>query len=798
MTSTLRPQCPRLSSVTLAVAFAFGLAAGWSPQVHAQSGVAAASPALAIDIPAQPLGSALNALARQSNLKLTFAADAVAGKSAPAVVGQMTVQQALDRLLVQSGLQASVDGQVVLVKKATAVAPVVQQPADEASLSAVVITELRSNRVSVGATGLAMDIKETPQSISTLQTQEMREFGVTDGNKALQLATGLNVEQYETNRATFNSRGFEIQSTQIDGLGMTNSWGTVVGQQDTFLFDKIEVIRGANGLLTGVGNSSGTINYVRKRPTNKDEGEINVKAGAHGMKRLALDYNKVLVEDGSVAGRLVLVHQDSDSHIRNLNDNNTSLYGVIDSQIGRNGVLTLGLTHQDNKQKSPMWGSLTLNYLNGGYAEFDTSSSTSQDWTYWNTKSTSVFAEYTHYLSDDWVGKFTFNNRHAVEQTKLLYAYATAGGLNDDRTGLYGWPYRSYMTTDHKLLDANISGKFELLGRKSELVAGLSHSDEETATDTYSYDPSFLLQPMPAFPFGGNAYPEPVWGERAPTSSGSQTLTRFYAASRIPVTDKLRAIFGLNSVKLARQGNAIYGAVTTPTEYPDTRKTSPYGGITYDFTPTVLGYASYSQIFQNQDQKDFNGNYVAPMKGVNHEVGVKVDWLDKRLLTTFAVFGAMQEGLATYAGMNGSQYYYEPKDVKSRGVEFEAVGKLSSDTRLSVGLTHLKLTGPDGNDIYEWVPRTTAKLRLDSRVAALPDLRLGVATRWQSDVRKDGGARQSAYMVSDAFLSYRINKDLTARLNINNLFNKKYVTGIAYGAIYGEPRSAYVSLEHKL
>jgi outer membrane receptor for ferric coprogen and ferric-rhodotorulic acid len=786
---------PTLTPLALAAAMAIALAAGHAPLAQAQSSATAAGAPVSLNLPAQPLGQALNALAQQANLQMTFPAALVAGKSAPAVSGSMAVQQALERLLSGSDLEASVDGSAVLVKAAT---PAAETSANAKVLSAVVVSGLRANRVSQGATGLAMEIKETPQSISTLETQEMRDFGVADGNKALQLVTGLNVEQYETNRATFNARGFEIQLTQVDGLGMTNSWGTVVGQQDTFLFDKIEVIRGANGLLTGVGNASGTINYVRKRPTNKDGGEIDLKTGAHGMQRLALDYNKVLTEDGKVAGRVVLVHQDKDSYIRSLNDRNTSLYGVVDSQIGSSGVLTLGVTHLDNHQKSPMWGSLTLNYLNGGQAAFDTSASTSQDWTYWNTRSTTVFAEYSHYLDDDWVGKLTVNNRHAVEQTRLLYAYSTTGGLNSDNTGLVGWPYSSYTTTDGHMVDANLSGTFGLLGRKHELITGLSHSVEKTATDLYGYDASYLLQPLPAFPYAGNVYPEPNWGARTPSSSGSQALTRFYAASRLSLTDKLRGILGLNVVRLARQGNAVYGAVTTPTDYPDTRKASPYAGITYDFTPAVLGYASYSEIFQNQDQQAFNGTYLDPMKGVNHEVGVKVDWLDKRLLTTFAVFGAMQKGLATYAGMNGSQYYYVPKDVKSKGFEFEATGKVADDTRVALGLTRLQLTGPDGKDIYEWVPRTTVKLRADTRVPALPELRLGVATRWQSDVYKSGGYHQDAYMVSDVFASYQVSKDLSARLNINNLFNKKYVGGIAYGAIYGEPRSAYITLEHKL
>lgn len=253
---------------------------------------------------------------------------------------------------------------------------------------------------------------------------------------------------------------------------------------------------------------------------------------------------------------------------------------------------------------------------------------------------------------------------------------------------------------------------------------------------------------------------------------------------------------GLNSVRLAREGSTIYGSATTATSYPDTRKTSPYAGLTYEVTPSVLAYASFSEIYQNQDQQDIDGVYLDPMKGINGEVGVKTDWLEKRLLTTLALFTAKQQGLATYAGMTlGGQYYYVPKDVQSRGFEVEANGRLGEDTHLGLGFTHLKLTGPDGQDIYEWIPRSTLKLRLDSRVPGVAALRMGAAARWQSEVSKTGGARQDAYLVADAFATYRFSDHVTARLNINNLFDKNYVTGIAYGALYGQPRSAFMSVE---
>jgi len=667
-----------------------------------------------------------------------------------------------------------------------------------ASLQTVVVTGKRANRVSKGATGLPMDVKDTPQTISAIDQEDMANFGLTGSNEALGLATGVNVEQYETNRATFNARGFEIQLTQVDGLGMTNSWGTVVGREDTFLFDRIEVIRGANGLLTGVGNASGTINYIRKRPKNQDSGEFNATLGSYGLKRAALDYNKVLAADGSWAGRLVVAHEDKDSYLRDLHDKRTSIYGVVDGQIGSNGVLTVGITAVDAKQDSPMWGSLTLLRSNGTQAEFPVGSSTSQKWTYWNNKSYNAFVEYAHRLAEGWEAKLTYNTRHGDESTRLLYAYSPTGVLNPDNTGLVGWPYRSEGDADHRVLDANVSGKFSAFGRKHSLLLGVSQSREKTVVDIFPVQ-SHMLDPLPAFPYGGDTYAEPTWGAREPSTRGEQKLTRLYAASQIGLTDSLEGILGVNAVRLERSGASIYGSAATNTTYPDTKKVSPYVGLTYAFSPDVTSYVSYSDIFQNQDQTDQKGEYLAPMKGVNAEAGVKAEWLNKSLLTTLALFTAKQQGLATYGGVTaGGQYWYEGKDVKSQGFEAEATGRIGKDTKLTLGYTHLNLTGPDGKDIYEWVPRNTVNFRVDSRLPSLPALRLGLGGRWQSAVSKIGSASQSAYAVANAFASYELSPAATLRLNVNNLFDKKYIGGLAYGAIYGAPRNASVTLDYKL
>ncbi|MFT4101909.1 MAG: TonB-dependent siderophore receptor [Burkholderiaceae bacterium] len=673
-----------------------------------------------------------------------------------------------------------------------------QTAAQDTALQNVVVTAKRERRVSKGATNLPLEIKDTPQTISTLDKETLRDFGASDSNDALRFVPGLVVDEWETNRTSFQARGFDVMLTQIDGLGMANDWGLVESQRDTYLFERIEVIRGANGLLTGVGNASGTINFVRKRPTNKDGGEVIARLGSYGLKRLALDYNKVLTEDRTWAARVVVTQDDKDSYLRALHNRRSTVYGVIEGQIGSSGVLTAGVTVQDSRQRSPMWGSLTLPYSDGTQADFDVSASTSQDWTRWNNRSIDAFVEYTHILSNDWEGKLTYNHRKGKDSTKLFYAYSLSGTLNEDNTGLLGWPYRSRGDSTADVIDANLSGRVRAFGRQHEVIIGLSHSRQTAYSEYYAVDsaPSSVL---PAFPYAGNVYAEPTWGATSVAADGQQRITRLYGAARLALTDRLKGIVGVNAISLTRDGTSIYGGGVALTN-EKTHKVSPYLGATYDITPDMLVYASYSNIFQAQDQRDVNGAFLAPMKGINAEAGVKAEWLDRKLLTTFALFTAKQKGLATIAGFDAvaQQNWYEPKDVRSRGFEIEATGQIDAATRLSVGYTQLRLTGPDGGDIYEWVPRRMLKLRADTRVAALPELRLGGGARWQSGISKDAGASQGAYVVADVFAAYELTNRATVRLIVDNLFDKKYLRSVQYGAIYGAPRTASISLEYKL
>jgi len=666
------------------------------------------------------------------------------------------------------------------------------------TLETVLITAKREDRVSKGATGLDLAIKDTPQSISVVTSEWMDDFGADEINDALRLATGINVEEWETNRTNYMSRGFEIKNTQIDGVGLPNDWGIVTGAMDSFGYEKIEVIRGANGLLTGVGNASGTINYVRKRPTNETQGLLSLSAGSFDERRIEADYSTPFTADGGWAGRIVVAAEDQDSWVRGLSNDRAFVYGVIDGQIGEKSTLTLGYSYQKANTDGNMWGALVLANSDGSQAEFGRSASTTQDWTFWDTENQTAFAEYTYELANDWDLKVTYNYRTYEDDSQLFFAFSNEGLDPETREGLVGWP-GSWPTEDEShLVDSSVNGKLELFGREHELIVGASYATSERTQFTRPVaadDPAFA--PLPAFPYGGNVVPEPAWGTVTVDSETNQRLKRLYGASRWSLTDKLATIIGFNWSEYHRDG-----FTSIPFDQTE-RELSPYAGVTYAIVDNVLAYASYSDIYQPQDQYDITDQFLDPSKGVNYEVGVKADWFEQRLLTTLAWFSAKQKDLATFAGLNEAtgNYFYKGVDVDSDGVELEVAGRVNDNIDVILGFTSLNLDGADGEN-YDWVPRRTANLAITTRVPGLNAVALGINGRWQSDTSKIDEytgvrVRQDSYATVNAFARWNATEQLSVRANLENLTDEKYITSLYQIGYYGPPRHYSVSLNYR-
>ena len=172
------------------------------------AGAANAQPATyRVDIPAQALDKSLNALAQQTGSRMLFATDIAEGRQAPALHSQMTVEQALQRLVGNSGLQ---------VQKVEGDSYLIGQPGSEGAvnLGATTIqaqglgaTTENSGSYTTGATSTAtklpMTLRETPQSVTVITRQQMTDQGLSTISDVLQQTPGVSVMHDDTERFNF-------------------------------------------------------------------------------------------------------------------------------------------------------------------------------------------------------------------------------------------------------------------------------------------------------------------------------------------------------------------------------------------------------------------------------------------------------------------------------------------------------------------------------------------------------------------------------------------------------------------
>jgi len=656
--------------------------------------------------------------------------------------------------------------------------------ADDVQPETILIVAERDARTSKGATGLDLSVADTPQSVTIIDRDTMDRFALDDANDVLRMTTGVNVDSVETDRTYYNSRGFDIKSMQVDGIGLPFNWN-VVGALDTAVYDKVEVVRGANGLLTGTGNPSGTINYVRKRPMNTLMAQGEVTLGSWNRRRIEADVSTPFNASGSWAGRLVVAAQDGDSWLNLYNNRRSIFQGIVDGELGSRVTLTLGYTQQDNKSRGVLWGALPLQFTDGTQTDYDVSTTTSMNWTYWNTYSKTAFAELGFKLSANWQSKIvvTYNDYH--EPSELFYTY----GLPDRASGLglLGYPGKYEQNSHGTIVDATLSGTFALGGHSHELLLGVSDSKQHNtylAADAPADDPAWGA--LPAFPgWNGAEIGRPAFSAPYLAGEWDTKLRRLYGATRFSVSDGLKLIIGVNALDAKTSGDS-FGASMNAKD----NALSPYVGLTWRIVPQLNAYASYSDIYEPQPDWDVNHVLLGPAKGRSYEAGLKGEWFGRRLLTTAAVFEARQGNYAQPAGYDSNGIAYaEGIDVRSRGYELEIAGRPLEFLTVQAGYTQLRLRDPSGADTRSFVPRQTFKLLGTLRVPGVTGLELGTSLRWQSTIHT-GAIVQRRYALLGVQGSYRISPKLELGVNIDNVTDRKYLESLYWDqAYYGPPRN---------
>jgi outer membrane receptor for ferric coprogen and ferric-rhodotorulic acid len=641
-------------------------------------------------------------------------------------------------------------------------------------------------RTSSGPTRLEMTLRETPQSITVIGAQQIQDFGLTEVTRLLDLTPGVLVERVETDRTYFSARGFDITNFQVDGLGLPFANGAQWGSLDTAAFERVEVLRGATGLLAGTGNPSATINFIRKRASGKAfAASADLTLGSWNQHRLQSDVSSGLNADGSLRGRLVLVDEDRDSHLDRYGQHRNVAYGVLELDLGARTQLTAGIHAQRSKARSPMWGALPLVDSTGQRVDYSRNTSSAADWAWWTNRDTEVFAELSHDLGSGWQTRATVSRKSRSTPSELLYVY----GAPD--TGLMAYPSAfdgKYVDT---VADLFVSGPFSLAGRRHQLMFGLN-AGRQTLDELSRYAGN-IGAPVPPLQGWDGSFPKPAFDASTGYSDTTRRRQSAYAAAQFNASDALKVVAGFNATRVKSRGIS-YGVGQ---DYAHDA-VKPYLGAVLDLNATYSAYASYAEVFNPQLDADINRKALDPLEGSNLEAGLKAAWLDGQLNGAAALFRTRQRNVPVIAGQHADfSNYYTGIAATSTGYELELSGRLGGGWTLSGGWTQLRLKGSDGEDVNRYVPRRV--LRLSSTYQLLPQLKLGAALRWQSGISDAAGTvQQKAYGVLDLNAGYEFNKHWSAGLVVHNVNNANYLGSLKWDqAYYAAPRSVNATLSWK-
>lgn len=785
-----------------------------------------------ISIASTSLDQALKQLAIQTETTISYDTASLSKIKSTALKGTYSVDQALALLLQPHQLNSVkiASGGYSIQAKINTEKPQVttqhqanERPAtgtDSAQLATISLTANQGRtlttegsgsymaKATTASTGLALSLKETPQLVSVITNQQMKDQNLTQLTDVVNQAAGLTINQggnIGSDNSPIYARGQQVDSYLLDGVKLLNSYSSIFQSQDMALFDRVEVVRGANGLMTGAGTASASINMVRKKPLQDFKASISADVGSWDTYRTDIDVSSPLNASGSIRGRAVLAYQDGDSYIDRFSEERKVAYGVVEADLTDQTKASLGVSYQQIDISGIARGGLPSFYSDGSLINWSRSDSAAASWTSSDRSTTAYFADIDHQLNDRWKLKGAISRTITDSDEVVGYTYSRNG--IDKATGsgamLYAtrWDYRP--TQD--LFNLTLNGSFDLFNQTHDVVLGTTYTKSENKRPTYSgwnNGMSWVGDLDNIFTWNG-ATPNRPATQIDGWYSGDDRSQSIFGAVRLKPIDDLAIILGTRVEDWERVTGSYITSTnkTTYTTREENGEVIPYIGVTYDFTDYWTAYASYTNIFSPQDRKTITGSYIDPLVGNSTELGLKGEFFDNQLNIGAAIYQTQEDNKAiaitNVFAPDGSQAYRAESGTESRGFEVEATGKITDVWQISTSFTRNISKDSKGDALNTNIPNNTAKLFTTYALPYFDEaLTVGGGIRWQNEIHSaDQKFTQSEYSVVDLMARYKITNNLTTNLNLNNLFDKKYylTTGNSY---YGAPINFRVGLKY--
>lgn len=776
------------------------------------------------NVPAGPLATTLNAIASQSGHIVSLEPGLVQGKQAPAVIGQMSPEHAMEAALRGSGLQLRITAQGSFsVEPAPHDAQALQLGVTSITERSLDATTEGSGSYSARAVTIgkgAHSLKETPQSITVMTRKMLDDQNLNTIEQVMEKTPGITVYDSPMGGKYFYSRGFRMTGQyQYDGVPL--DIGSSYVQADSFnsdmaIYDRVEVLRGAAGMMKGAGGTSGGVNFVRKRGEYTPHTQLSLSAGTWDNYRGQIDTGGPLNDTGSVRGRAVITEQTRQYFYDVGQRKDQIYYGALDIDLSPDTTLGIGLAYED-VDATPCWGGLPR-YADGSDLKLKRSTCLNPAWNHQRSKRTTWFGDLKHQLNDDWAVKVA--GVYSKNTQDMEYAFPSGSvpvSATQSNTLVIGSTYE-YDQVDYGF-DAYLNGTFDAFGQQHELTVG-ANASRSRKDDFFAVvvlpDRQDVFNPNHHLPQPDDSY------YLANATRGGPMDMRIkqygaYSIARLKLAEPLTLVVGSRVSWYSSNSDSVsyWRGEGTPvhTQAKETGQVTPFAAVLFDLNDNLTAYASYTDIFTPQgNYRTLSGATLKPLIGQSYEVGIKGEWFDGRLNSAFNLFRTIQKDAAQDDPLcPDSSCSQNSGKVRAQGFEAEVSGEVIDRLQLLAGYTYTQTkvledadAAQNGVPYNSYVPRHLLRVWADYGLSgALDRVSVGVGVNAQSSNYRvspisGNDMTQSGYAVWNGRVSYRIDDTWSVALNGNNLFDKRYYVTVGtegFGNFYGEPRNFVMSLK---
>ncbi|MBB1489555.1 TonB-dependent siderophore receptor [Oceanospirillum sediminis] len=651
--------------------------------------------------------------------------------------------------------------------------------------------------ITVVAEALKVDnsAQDTPRAVSIITREKLDAAAPQKLDEALRYTAGVTAQPYGSDNDTdwFKVRGMDAV-TYLDGSRLFRD-GYYTWLTEPYGLQQIEVIKGPAAILFGESSPGGIINTVQKKPTDNPQNEWYAQLGNKGLYSVNLDTSDALSD--SMSYRLVGSVKSREGELDATENDRYYLAPSLKIALSDQTTLMLMATHlRDDGVPTNGFFPAAGTLLASDSGKIDPSTNYGEpDYDLYERTQVSVGYQLEHAFDDTWRFSQSLNYGYNDLLLRSTYAFFNA---DPAASQLYRGVVFREGDNQSVTFDNHAVGQWDLGRTEHTLLLGVDlqrHKTEGEEQDSYAFSPI--------------AVSEPEYGHYTPLDPANnldreitKSQASLYAQYQIDLDARWLALIG-----------ARYDHVTTENSSQAARQDKSRSDDELSFNTSVMyradngmsPYASYSQSFEVISTIDSaTGELYKPLSGEQVEIGVKFEpdfmdgyinlaWFDitekNALVTNPNTFVATQTGEET-----------------STGMELDLVSQLSDSVKLSATYTYTKAETDNsygqGKQQAGLIPEHAASawLDYDGASAGVAALNIGLGARYIGK-SKDNPASSHLTVPDvtlwDARVSYDINQRWNAQLNINNLFDKEYVSGCDYWCYYGQSRSVVFSTRYR-